>query len=309
MSYTPLRTPLSMQTEQAKQQQLFTFGMLFLVLGPLTTAVAGVLALLAGRSPKRMGWCALFGVIGLGVGGWGWATFRDHALLAQAWGRDLFTALQQRRSGGELLAQAQELWPLLWWWWRADLLLAPLTALNILSNRVRSAEEQERERLRTQQQADAAQARLARAAVAKAPISSGGNLVLGVPIGVGDLPWQHGGYLTYPTESLARHGAVIGSSGVGKSETVLRLADGARRTYGWKVFFVDCKDAGGGCRTGRAVPCPSARRVAGRPDCPAQSPARGGRLFRALLSRYDQDAAQPGAGCPRWAAAFQCRTP
>jgi hypothetical protein len=241
MSYTPLRTPLSMQTEQAKQQQLFTFGMLFLVLGPLTTAVAGVLALLAGRSPKRMGWCALFGVIGLGVGGWGWATFRDHALLAQAWGRDLFTALQQRRSGGELLAQAQELWPLLWWWWRADLLLAPLTALNILSNRVRSAEEQERERLRTQQQADAAQARLARAAVAKAPISSGGNLVLGVPIGVGDLPWQHGGYLTYPTESLARHGAVIGSSGVGKSETVLRLADGARRTYGWKVFFVDCK--------------------------------------------------------------------
>jgi hypothetical protein len=34
---------------------------------------------------------------------------------------------------------------------------------------------------------------------------------------------------------------VIGSSGMGKSETVLRLASGARQTYGWKVFFIDCK--------------------------------------------------------------------
>jgi hypothetical protein len=240
MSYKPLRTPLSMQTEQAKQQQLFTFGMLALLLGPITTAVAGVLALLVGRSPRRMVWCALFGVIGLGMAGWFWATFRDQALLARDLGATILLTLQSRQSR-DLFAIVQEGWPLLWWWWRADLLLAPLTALNILSNRVRSAEEQERERLRKRQQAEAAQARLARAAVAKAPVSTNGALVLGVPLGVGDLPWQQGAYLTYPADSLARHGAVIGSSGVGKSETVLRIADGARRTYDWKVFFVDCK--------------------------------------------------------------------
>jgi hypothetical protein len=241
MSTKPARTPLSMQTEQAKQQQLVTFGMLALLLGPLTILVAGILMAMIARQPRRMAWCALFGVIGLGVGGWFWMVFRDQVLLAQALGHDLFAALQQRRSGGDLLAHAQEFWPVLWWWWRADLLLAPLTALNLASNRVRSAEEQERARLAKQQQVEAVAARAAHAAVAKAPVTHVSQLVVGVPIGVGDLPWVKGSYLTYPADSLARHGVVIGSSGVGKSETVLRLGDGARRAYGWKVFLVDCK--------------------------------------------------------------------
>jgi hypothetical protein len=241
MSYKPVRTPLSMQTEQAKQQQLITFGMLALLLGPLTITVAGVLTLMVGKRPRRMAWCALFGLIGLSVGGWFWVQFREQAFLARTVGMELFAALQQRRGGEALLVHAQDLWPMLWWWWRADLLLAPLAALNLLSNRVRSAEEQERARLANQQQAEATAARAAQTAVTKAPVTHAGQLLLGVPIGVGDLPWVKGSYCTYPADSLARHGVVIGSSGVGKSETVLRLADGARRAYGWKVFMVDCK--------------------------------------------------------------------
>jgi hypothetical protein len=66
-------------------------------------------------------------------------------------------------------------------------------------------------------------------------------MVLGVPLAEGDLPWLQGNLFTYPADSMGRHGAVIGSSGMGKSETVLRLAAGARQTYGWKVFFIDCK--------------------------------------------------------------------
>jgi hypothetical protein len=243
MTSKPIRTPLSMQTEQAKQQQLITFAMLTLLLGPITTAVAGLLTMLAGKHMRRMAWCALFGAIGLAVGAWFWPVFVEQVFALKAFGGRTMAALQSRslRTPADFRTIGEELWPLLWWWWRQDLLLAPLTALNMLANRVKSAEEQERERITKQQQAAAAQARLARAAVAKAPISTHSALVLGIPLGVGDLPWQQGAYLTYPAESLARHGAVIGSSGVGKSETVLRLADGARRAYGWKVFFVDCK--------------------------------------------------------------------
>jgi hypothetical protein len=66
-------------------------------------------------------------------------------------------------------------------------------------------------------------------------------MVLGVPLADGDLPWTKSNFFTYPSDSMGRHGAVIGSSGMGKSETVLRLAAGARQVYGWKVFFIDCK--------------------------------------------------------------------
>jgi hypothetical protein len=45
----------------------------------------------------------------------------------------------------------------------------------------------------------------------------------------------------YPAAALGRHLVVIGASGSGKTETVLRLAAGARRAYGWRVYYLDCK--------------------------------------------------------------------
>ncbi|NJO83016.1 MAG: hypothetical protein HC828_09465, partial [Blastochloris sp.] len=91
------------------------------------------------------------------------------------------------------------------------------------------------------QQAAAAHDRRLRARIATTPASVDGALVLGVALGTGDLPWTKGERCTYPATHLARHGVVIGSSGMGKSETVLRIAAGARQVYGWKVFFIDCK--------------------------------------------------------------------
>jgi hypothetical protein len=47
--------------------------------------------------------------------------------------------------------------------------------------------------------------------------------------------------LCYPAPDLARHGAVVGAAGSGKTETLLRLAHLARAVYGWRVFFLDAK--------------------------------------------------------------------
>ncbi len=237
----PTRTPLSMQTEVAKQQQLTTIVMLLLLLGPISLAVAGVLAGMAGRIPRRMAWCALGGTLALAVAGWFWRDYQMVALTLWDTGGTTYRALQGGGGSIDYGGLARQIWPPLWAWWRMSLLAAPFAALNILSNRVRTAEELEQERLDRAERSAAERDRQARASVAKAPVNVRGAMVLGVPLGAGDLPWANGALFTYPADSLARHGAIIGSSGMGKSETMLRLAAGARQTYGWKVFVIDCK--------------------------------------------------------------------
>ena len=243
-SSAPARTPLSMQTEYAKQQQLITVGMLLLLLGPLTLVVAGVLAGVVGRNPRRMAACAVVGLLALAGAGWFWRNYQALALEAWAVGSEAYRTIQSRqaqRATPDYWRLAQQCWPPIWTWWQWSLPVAPLAALNLLSNRVRSAEEIEQERFAKEERAAAERARQARGAIAKAPASVSGAIVLGVPLDEGDLPWTKGACFTYPADSLGRHGAVIGSSGMGKSETVLRLAYGARQTYNWKVFFLDCK--------------------------------------------------------------------
>jgi hypothetical protein len=233
-----------MQTEYARQQQFTTVVMLLLLLGPLTLSVAGVLAGMVGKDRRRMAWCALGGAVALAAAGWFWQDYQILALRLWATASTSYQALQAAQTTGAQVNYwqlAQEGWPPLWTWWRWSLLAAPFAALNLLANRVRSAEELERERYARLERAAAEHERRVRAKLLKAPVSTGGAMVLGVPLDAGDLAWAKGDFFTYPADSLARHGAVIGSSGMGKSETVLRLAYGAYQTYGWKVFFVDCK--------------------------------------------------------------------
>lgn len=240
----PSRTPLSMQTEYARQQQLTTILMLLLLLGPLTLAVAGMIAGIVGRRLRRMAVAAIVGVLALAVAGVFWRTYQGLALALWAAGAAAYGTLTSARAGGakpDYLALARSCWPPLWAWWQWSLAAAPFAGLNILSSRVRSAEELEQERLDREERAAAERERKARLGLTKAPDAAGGAMVLGVPLADGDLPWLKDSLFTYPADSLARHGAVIGASGMGKSETVLRLAAGARQTYGWKVFFIDCK--------------------------------------------------------------------
>ena len=66
-------------------------------------------------------------------------------------------------------------------------------------------------------------------------------LLWGLPI-QGDLySWIVNGQMSYPERELGQHVIIIGQSGVGKTETVLRLAAGALQSYGWQVIFLDAK--------------------------------------------------------------------
>ena len=241
---SPPRTPLSMQTEYARQQQFVTFGMLLLLLGPITLVGAGVIAGFASRRPRWMLATAIGGALFLAGAGVFWRTYYDLALDAWAIWSGAYQTIQQANAGGkspEYWALAQACWPPLWRWWQLSLAAAPFAALNLLSNRVRSAAELEHERFAKEAQTATQRERRARNALANAPDSTNGAMVLGVPLAEGDLQWLAKGFFTYPADSMGRHAAVIGSSGMGKSETVLRLAAGAKQTYGWKVFFIDCK--------------------------------------------------------------------
>ncbi len=58
---------------------------------------------------------------------------------------------------------------------------------------------------------------------------------------MGDLTWTHQHLFTFPLEALRHHIVCLGASGSGKTETLLRLAYGARRVYRQQVIYLDAK--------------------------------------------------------------------
>ena len=88
------------------------------------------------------------------------------------------------------------------------------------------------------------------------------QIVLGLPV-QGDLrEWLARGLLVLPTAELSKHGVVIGKSGSGKSETLLRLAVGAARILRWQVIMIDGKgDHEAGLRFLAAMKSAGIRRV------------------------------------------------
>jgi hypothetical protein len=58
----------------------------------------------------------------------------------------------------------------------------------------------------------------------------------------GDLwEWVKEGCVIYPRTALGLHGVVIGRSGSGKTETLLRIAYLAAKVYGYQIIFLDAK--------------------------------------------------------------------
>lgn len=67
------------------------------------------------------------------------------------------------------------------------------------------------------------------------------SILLGEARG-GDLTdWIRGSQVFYPATVLGRHLVVVGGTGSGKTETLLRLAYGAAADLGWQVLYVDAK--------------------------------------------------------------------
>ena len=67
------------------------------------------------------------------------------------------------------------------------------------------------------------------------------SILLGEARG-GDLTdWIRHGQVFYPADVLGRHLVVVGGTGSGKTETLLRLAYGAAADLGWQVLYLDAK--------------------------------------------------------------------
>src|SRR5215212_9715358 len=249
---TPMKTttlqqrPLSPRTRQQQQSRIWSMVVLLLFLGPLAVITGAILCGLARavEPPRAFGWLAVAGAVGMAVLAWHWRSLSDELLALRDAAKPLVPLLRPKpnqaldvRQIGHALAA---LWPSLWLLWREALLLAPFVASYIHSAQVQTAEDLERARRAREERAAQAAMQKAAARSAKAPAAANGAIVLGVPLS-GDLHWEHAGWFTYPATILGRHLVMVGGSGTGKTETSKRIAYGAAKVYGWKVFYLDCK--------------------------------------------------------------------
>jgi hypothetical protein len=58
---------------------------------------------------------------------------------------------------------------------------------------------------------------------------------------MGDLAWTRRNLFGFPAGALHLHAIALGTSGSGKTETLLRIAYGARKIYGQQVIYLDAK--------------------------------------------------------------------
>lgn len=237
--------PLSPRTRQQQHSRIWSVVVLLVFLGPLAVIAGAILCGLARavKRPRAFAWLAVAGAVGMAVLAWRWRSLYDEVLALRDAAMPLVPLLRPKPNQAMNLPKIGQalaaLWPLLWLLWRQALLLAPLVGSYIHSSKVQTAEDLERARhARVERAAHAAQKAAARSA--KAPAAANGAIVLGVPLS-GDLHWEHGGWFTYPAAILGRHLVMVGGSGTGKTETSKRLAFGAAKVYGWKVFYLDCK--------------------------------------------------------------------
>lgn len=214
----------------------------------------------------------LVGVVGsVGVCGWR-GMYRSMAILtvlgvglivlwhADLWGtlladRDVVQAVLSR-SGRYHLA---DVWPMVRSVWARTWPAAPAVAVALEAMRhptkvIRKPMEAEqeprqRQRVRRRQEArsKAAYVQAARAPDSiSLPVTSDAPpqpvMVLGAA-GPGDaLRIQSAPqWAVYSQAALHSHGVILGENGTGKSELLLRLAYGARKVYGWRVYCIDAK--------------------------------------------------------------------
>jgi hypothetical protein len=125
--------------------------------------------------------------------------------------------------------------------WLMALPLAPCVAVYLESTRIKTLPELRADKERQEQQRDGMKRREAAQKVAQAPEQIQGKPVIGIPLS-GELPdWSARQWVVYPAELLNRHALVIGGSGTGKTEFLLRLAYLVAKILRWQVFYIDAK--------------------------------------------------------------------
>jgi hypothetical protein len=139
-------------------------------------------------------------------------------------------------------AALEAAWPHVRAWWIATLGLAPVIACVVELFRHRSvAELRDREERRAERVRRRRERRARKAAGAREPERRPKAFELGGHVD-GDrlLPTKHG-RVRMPLARLEKTALVIGAPGSGKTETLLRLADGVAASSDWLVFVVDAK--------------------------------------------------------------------
>src|SRR5579884_3375900 len=192
--------------------------------------------------------------------------------------------------------------------WAMSLLLLPSCGLLLLLFRPIPIEERALAHMRHEE------ARLGRVRTrAKKHVRRGtpdeqeGQGVLGAWVD-GDLGWRKKQWLVFPTRELGQHGVIIGASGTGKTETLLRLAvlaedarlagDLHRRERGCADRDPFCgRYAAGGCRAREVFSRRVLQWLGGGHRRPPQSPAgHRGLQRKRLLPRDRRESRVPGAG-------------
>ena len=127
------------------------------------------------------------------------------------------------------------LWPQLRTLWLMLLPLASCVAIYLESTRVKTLLEL---RLEKEQQAEARDRMHRRAAsqkVRQAPEQIKRKPIIGLPLSGALSDWRIKDWVTYPAELLNRHAVIIGGSGTGKTEFLLRVAYLTAKILKWKV--------------------------------------------------------------------------
>lgn len=222
---------MSAQARQAgatsRELELALLAGAAIILGPLAVGLGFALRLLRRR-------VLVLGAIpsaGAGLLLWSFVHRHLHAALRILHGQ------LRRHPHAALLAALHELWPA----WLAAAVFAPLIAL-VLSLRPASPRFPVDTGEPRGRGLPLAERRAAARAANPPPVPPDGDgLFLGYGIGGDPLLPMRRGRVHLPLSRLARHLLVAGSTGSGKTETVLRIADSLARRSDWAIVFVDGK--------------------------------------------------------------------
>lgn len=243
------KTPAQKHAQARQAQTLSRLGgllALFFFLGIPTVLTGLVLYGFVRKNRRRLGILALGLLVGLVVVGLGYRTVlaeaRTIGQLVAPYDPALRDLMRKpnKQHWADLQPAVNSIAPRIGRLWLMAVPLAPLVALYLESTRIKTVSEQREEKHRKQQAQEKELRRLAAQKVQSAPEQAGGLAVIGVPIG-GDLDWRANDWTVYSPQMLNRHAVIIGGSGTGKTEFILRVAYVARKIYGWKVFYIDAK--------------------------------------------------------------------
>lgn len=188
-------------------------GLVCLVVAFPTLVLAALVWLLVRHSRAGQVGMLLLGFAGLGFVAWQWVALQTVAGAVVGAVSDL---PYQANGWGVLWGQLVRLWGL-------TVPVAPLLGVLFALSRA---------------EGDAV---VSKATSRPLPEQAEGHAVLGQALG-GDLAvCRVGRNAVYPNALLARHAVVVGGSGSGKTEALLRIAYLAAKVYGWKVFYLDAK--------------------------------------------------------------------